>query len=271
MSQKNMITLSFVTAVSIAQAAYAPTALAHDGFNTDCNTNIESEMSFSNNQLTVWTQNKQAITFDKAGYISVDGETLSLNSSQQQLAKSYYQDVESAIPMVVNVTVEALEVTNIALTAAFTGLLGEDSELPRMIGSKLEEISKAIEDHVYQDTNSLTFNSTYFEQDLGFDENIDEEIEAIQEEIMSTAMGEVFMALGKAMISGDTDFSNFEQRMEKLGEEIEMKADALAEELEETAKDLCETLQRIDSTENELQSIKGLKDLNMIETHQQKA
>lgn len=262
------IYMSFVkmTALTITcLGALSANVYASTNFDTSCEANINGELSFADNQLLVKSTTKQDIVIMADGLVLVDGKTIDMNGQQTQLAKRYYQDVEASIPMVVDVTVEALRITNIALTEVFTGLLGEDSQLPSKIKNRLDDVAKAIEDHVYQNPDSLTFNSAYLEKDLGLDDNLDAEIENIQNELVSEAMGEMFVLLGKAMLSGDSDFSKFEQRMEKLGEEIEQRVESASVQIEKAAEKLCDKMHSLDETENQLQSVQELRHLDMID------
>ncbi len=255
------------TALSIACVGLVSTNVyAHNTIDTSCKANINGDLSFANNQLLVKSTSKEDIVIMPDGLVLVDGKPISLNRQQTGLAKRYFEDVEASIPMVVDVTVEALKITNIALNEVFTGLLGEDSALPGKIKSRLDDLADAIEDHVYQDPDSLTFNTAYLEEDLGFDDNLDAEIESIQNELVAEAMGEMFILLGKAMLTGDSDFSNFEQRMNKMGEEIEQRVESASVQIEEAAEKLCDKIHSLDETENQLQSVHELRHLNMIDT-----
>lgn len=272
---------SSIAAISLLIASSSASAVAfednksdkydyHKGFSTSCDSNFNGEMSFTNNTLTVITEENETLLFDANGRVLVDGKLITLNASEQASAQQYFASVERAIPMVTTIAIEAINITNLALTETFTALLGDDSQLPKTINDKLSKLAKGIESHVYQNPESLTFDSAYFENDLGFDNNIEQEIEEMTEEMMSSAVGEVLMALGKAMMSGG-DTSDFETRMENMGKDIELRAEALAKELEAKAENLCGTLREIDDTENQLQSVEALRHLNMVDVHKQKA
>lgn len=257
--------ISHIAAAFALSCAINQPAFAHNDFHLSCETNVSGNLSFANNELTVVSESGKTMLFKPTGVVSVDGNSLNLNSREQKLAQTYYSDIEASIPMVVDITVEALNITKVALTEVFKGFLGEQSELPNLIDNKLTDATKAIEDHVYQNPDSLTFNSTYLSEDLGFDESLDQEIDEIKDELISSMMGQILISMGQSLFSGDTDFSDFEQRMEKMGEEIEQKADIMSKALEEKAELLCEKMQRLNTTENELSKIDGLSELNLID------
>jgi hypothetical protein len=240
-------------------------AFAQSDYQLSCDANITSNIAFANNQLTVESSKQEKILFTSTGVVYVDDQKINLNKEEQAKAQQYFRDAEDAIPMVVEITVEALNVTNMALTEVFKGLLGEKSVLPQTLNKRINEISNAIQEHVYQDPNSLTFNSAHLKGDIGLGENLDQEIEAIKQEIISSMMGQLIVAIGQSMMNGDGNFSELEARMNTLGKDIETKAEALADRLKEKSTTLCDKIQSLDETENELNQIESLRYLDTIE------
>jgi uncharacterized coiled-coil protein SlyX len=60
--------------------------------------------------------------------------------------------------------------------------------------------------------------------------------------------------------------SEFEQRMETWGEDLEFRLESQAAALEEKADALCEVLQKADYAEGQMQAtISGLDDLNLLD------
>lgn len=263
--------LSISTIAMLGALSFSGTIYAHDFNNNTCNTNIDGEISFANNLLEVKSDNDEAIVFNKLGKVSIDGTNIDLSSIQQAAAKAYYENVEASIPLLVEISTEAIDMTRVALTEVFSEILDSNSNLPTVIGNKLEDVSKSIKNHVYADPNSLTFNTQYLEEELGFDNGFDQKLEEIKEEVMASFMGEIFMGIGKAMMNGNGNFDDFEGRMEALGKDIEEKAESLAEKLEQKTQGLCEKFQAIDQAETELQSVKELRGLDIIQVRMQKA
>jgi hypothetical protein len=254
-----------LTAIAVTfTSLFAVNAFAQSDYQLSCDTNINSNIEFANNQLVVKSTKDEDILFKSNGVVFVDGKEISLTSEEQSLTKSYYSDVEASIPMVVDITVEALNITSVALTEVFKGLLGENTQLPAKLDLRINGVATAIKEHVYQDPDSLTFNSGYLKGDLGLGDNLDEEIEEIKEEVVSSMMGQLLMAIGKSMLNGDGNFADLEQRMTTLGQDIEQKAQALAKGLEEKSKSLCDKIKSLDDTEEQLRKIDELRYLDTI-------
>lgn len=254
-----------LSAISFALTAFfGANAFAHDNYQLSCDTNITSNIIFADNQLTVQSTSNEDILFNSTGEVKVDGKVINLTPEEQILTKRYFDEVEATIPLVVDITVEALKITNLALTEVFTGLLGDDSQLPKTLNTRINKVADAIKTHVYQNPNSLTFNSAYLKDDLGLSDDLETEIESIKEEVISTMMGELMVSLGKAMLSGDSDFSKLESRMNNLGKNIDEKAEILGDKLEKHSIELCDRILIIDDTEAQLRSINALRNLDTI-------
>ena len=256
--------LSLATFTLLGLFAFSSSSFAIEEQHNSCDTNINGEVNFADNLLQVTDKNNDLVVFNKDGEVSLNGKSLTLSNAQKQSAKAYYENIEQAIPMAVDVTLEALNIANIAISEVFVGLLSEETQLPKMLDKKFKEISTSITNYVYQNPESLTFNSQYFEKDLGFEQGVEKEIEAIQEEVMASFMGEVMVAMGKAMMSGDTNISDFETRIEQMSSDLEAKTNKLAEQIEQKAYSLCDKLEAIDKAETQLQTVKELRHLNII-------
>ncbi|MFT4653288.1 MAG: hypothetical protein ACJA0G_000195 [Kangiellaceae bacterium] len=243
---------------------FAASTFAQNDDHMSCNANITGNIAFANNELVVKSTKQEDILFKSNGTVFVDGDQIVLTSYQQKLARSYHNDVEASIPIVVDLTIEALKITDMALVEVFTGLLGEGSKLPQKLKLRINDISNSIKTHVYQDPNSLTFNSLYLKDDLGLGADLEQEVEEIKAEIISSVMGQVIVAIGQSMLKGDGEFSELETRMKNLGKDIEKRAQGLAQDLKEKSVNLCEKIKTLDRTETELRKIDELRYLDTI-------
>ena len=65
------------------------------------------------------------------------------------------------------------------------------------------------------------------------------------------------------------DMSEFEQKMERWGEDLEYRLESQAAALEEKGEALCKVLKKADYDEGKMQaSISGLDDLNLLDIDQ---
>jgi len=79
-------------------------------------------------------------------------------------------------------------------------------------------------------------------------------------------MGRILIAIGTQMLWEGGDMSEFEQKMERWGEDLEYRLESQAASLEEKGEALCEVLKKADYAEGKMQaSIKGLNRLNLLD------
>jgi hypothetical protein len=254
-----------IAPIFIWTSLFAASAMAQNDYQMSCKADITSNIIFANNQLIVKSTKQEDILFEADGTVLVNGRQIALTKEEKKLTQRYYKDVEDSIPIVVDISLAALKITSMAVTEVFTGLLGKDSELPQKLNTRINEVANAVKEHVYQDPNSLTFNSAYLKDDLGIGNELDQEIEALKEELISSMMGQFIIAIGKSILDGDGNFAELETRMNDIGKDIEKRAEALAKGLKEKSLGLCDKIKRLDKTEVELRKIDALRYLNTID------
>lgn len=246
-------------------ALFSTQAYAADNDHTSCNVNITSDIVFANNQLTVQSTKQEAILFKSDGSVFVDNKRVTLSENEKEISKSYYKEVESAIPVVVDITVDALTLTEAALAEVFTGLLGPQTKVPSNLTYRISDVANTIKTHVYQDPKSLTFNSAELKNEIGVGSELDAQIEQIKAEVVSSIMGQLIVAVGQSMMTGGTNFSELESRMTNLAQNIEQKAELLGNNLKEKSVGLCDSVKKLDATEAKLRQIAKLQHLNTFE------
>lgn len=258
----------FATALVFTSTA---SAQMHRLQNDACEVNVNGEIVLANNTVTITSKQNDVVLLNEDGSASVNGQTLQLNAEQQQSVSSYVTGLETAIPKAINLAAKAIELTNFALTEVFVGILGEDSKLPKMLNDKLNSLQQKLESHIYQTPDSVTFNSAFFGGTDASDSQFSQDIDAAVEEVMGSAMAELFVSIGKSMMSGGGSFENIEEKMATLGDNIEAAITDKSDELEADALDLCETLQAVDMHETELQKIPELQRLDFLNVSSKQA
>nr|WP_168711069.1 DUF2884 family protein [Ningiella ruwaisensis] len=273
---KKLLATLCVTALFYAPNSYSLTydssILNTKNFrNTTCDIKVNGDIVIDQDKVTITERNADIIILTDKGSASVNGQTLALTSEEQSYVKDYVDGIKSAVPQAIELAAKAIAITNTALTEVFTGLLGEDSQLPKMINKKLSDLQNLLEEQVYQKPNSYTFNQAFFGSDGELKGELEQSLNSAVEEITATAMGEFMMLLGKSMMSGEGSAKDFQTRMENLGDNIESQITEQSKALEDDANRLCDTLQKVDDTESNLQKINGLNRLDFLKLTQKSA
>ncbi|MFC3121235.1 DUF2884 family protein [Agaribacter flavus] len=245
-------------------------ANAHD-FNSignKCDINFEGEVRITNGQIAIQHGESQTLIIEKSGEVHQTGHSLDLNSQQKDIASRYYKQINQAVPQAVSLAEDAVEIANTALTKVFTGFFGDDSQFVKSMNDSILAIEKEVKSAIFPEDGVIVFGKSVFTDGGNVSGTLGKQIEDTVEALISEGMGEIFMALGRSMLNGDGNFSDFEARMEKLGADIESEVETQAASLEHSAKAFCDSLVELDKTETQLQTIEAFKNIDMINVKQ---
>ncbi|AUI83803.1 DUF2884 family protein [Alteromonas macleodii] len=256
--------------VALTSALMSGHAFAHDSSfqNNSCDMELDGHIQYYQGDLTVKMDNGSVMTIDSHHNMTINGESVSLDSEQQRWVSEYYNNIDIAIPMTLNIASEGLQIANVAVTEVFTELLGGDQ-----MGDDFRELFDSLETKLntsfYDDAGNIRVDSTKFDEPGWFDESWEQEFEAQIESLISESMGRILIAVGTQMLWEGGDMSEFEQKMERWGEDLEYRLESQAAALEEKGDALCKVLKKADYAEGKMQaSISGLDDLNLLDIDQ---
>ena len=256
--------------IALTGALMSGHAFAHDSSfqNNSCDMELDGHIQYYQGDLTVQMDNGLVMTIDSHHNMTIDGESVSLDSEQQRWVSEYYNNIDIAIPMTLNIASEGLQIANVAVTEVFTELLGGDQ-----MGDDFRELFDSLETKLntsfYDDAGNIRVDSTKFDEPGWFDESWEQEFEAQIESLISESMGRILIAVGTQMLWEGGDMSEFEQKMERWGEDLEYRLESQAAALEEKGDALCKVLKKADYAEGKMQaSISGLDDLNLLDIDQ---
>ena len=256
--------------VALTSTLMSGHAFAHDSSfqNNSCDMELDGHIQYYQGDLTVQMDNGLVMTIDSHHNMTIDGESVSLDSEQQRWVSEYYNNIDIAIPMTLNIASEGLQIANVAVSEVFTELLGGDQ-----MGDDFRELFDSLETKLntsfYDDAGNIRVDSTKFDEPGWFDESWEQEFEAQIESLISESMGRILIAVGTQMLWEGGDMSEFEQKMERWGEDLEYRLESQAAALEEKGDALCKVLKKADYAEGKMQaSISGLDDLNLLDIDQ---
>ena len=253
-----------LAAIAIATALTTTPAFADIGAGS-CDISMQGDVSWQKGVLTLNTPDDQEIVITPAHNLSLNGQTVSLNNSQQQYVTSYYQQIEMAVPMTLNITYDALELAGGAINEAFGELLGADNGLVEDLDEMFTDLRTEMNTHFYDEDGEMRISSEDFDDNGWASERWEDKYEEKVEDIIANSTGRLLIAVGKAMLAGDDDFEEFEQHMENWEEDFEQRVEAKSSAIEARADELCEILKKADYAENKMQKhIPGLESLNML-------
>jgi hypothetical protein len=239
-------------------------AYANNFQNDVCEVNLNGDLVLSSGEVTLTDLNSDVIVLTKAGEASLNGKSVSLSQAEQAHVREYVSGIEEAVPKALELASKAIELTNYALTEVFTGLLGEQSRLPKVLNEKLDALKRKLDAHIYQQPDAITFNGSFFGMNKEQKSEFEADIDAAVEEVLSSAMAEMFVALGRGMLSGNGNLQDLERKMETLSANLEQTIETESEKLADDALKLCTSLDELDRHEAMLQNVEQLKHLDFF-------
>ncbi len=237
----------------------------------ECNVNIDGNLKLENDILTITTEQDDVISIESNHQLYVNGEEVSLSRSEQRWVKDYYDGIYSAVPQAASIAVEGVALASDAISEVFGGLLGADTQAIDKITVKLSDIGDKIHDNFYAEDGSIRVDSAHFSDGDMFGEEWENEFEAAVEDVISSSIGQILVAIGTQMMFGDNEAGDFDQRMASFTDDLEMRMEQQAAIIEEKADGLCYLVADIDYAENKLQdNVSELSDLNVFSVEKNK-
>lgn len=225
----------------------------------------DSNMSFSSDSCNLEFNNTLAITpdtvnikaesgevvIDQDGNLQINGEAQSLSAADQTLLARYSSDVRGQVPQVAEIAMEGVALAGVALSE-----VGNAFGLKNM--ATMEQMMSEIGDEIhaaFYDGGTFIMDQGRFDN-IGdtFDSKFDQQMEQAMEEMIMESIGSLLITLGSEMLSSGGDMSEFEQRMERMGEQIEEKVELQAKNIEQRADQMCFDFKDLAMQEDELQA-----------------
>lgn len=241
-------------------------AFAHDtNFSSDsCDVDLNAGLRINQN-LIEFSKNDEALyqIIDNETLI-VNGQEISLNSSQQQLVTDYSSRIREVVPEVKELAVDAIDLAVDGVNLAFNELLGEGNDLGEELTAQLHEIRDEVDIRFGSDKEFYISENGNLEGDF-FGEEFEQRIEGIVEETIQNSIGSLLIAVGQEMLFSGGDIDSFETKMENFGQQIEHEMESRGKELEHKGEALCQSILAIDKLEEQLTNeIDALSGYNVI-------
>jgi hypothetical protein len=238
-------------------------------FASQCNVELNGNMQLENKILAITLDNDTRLTIDQDKTLYIDGIALTLDTQQQRWVDNYYDGINQAVPQAAAIATEAVALASTALNEVFTKLLGSDNSALADLSDKLRSLDQQIQYNFYADNGDIRLYSESFKNGGFFGEQWEAQFEGAIEDLVTESIGHLIVAIGTQLIFSGGDTEEFEQKMERFGQQMEQKVEYQAEALEEKANVLCSTLAKVDFAETQLQKIEQLADLDVIQLHDQ--
>ncbi|MEO2268928.1 YggN family protein [Pseudoalteromonas sp. YIC-656] len=253
--------LAIISAIGLSGAAYAGDTNSISFGSEQCNIEFKNDVRIDPQRIEITNEQNQHLVFEH-GELSIDGKSVELNDQQQQALTNYADNVRTYMPEVAQIALDGVKIAGVAIEEVGTafGIQSSDAltELVEQIGVNIE--------HTFYQNGAFVMGKKTFEQ-LGNDiENqFDEDFERAMEQAVLQSIGSVFIALGSELIGSGGNMDEFEQRMERLGEQVEQRVELQAANIEKRADALCVSFTELAAQEQQLIGmVPELKDYQLL-------
>ncbi|MBC3766448.1 YggN family protein [Neptunicella marina] len=237
----------------------------------ECDMDLQQGILVNDNQIRIVEDYRTLYQINGDNQLIVQGDWLMLNEQQNQLLAEFSHGIHYAMPKMVLLATEGVDIAISTVENVYLGLVGEDHTSYKRLSSALKRVKRKVgkkfihtEDYYYIGPRSLE------NVDLLVDAKMEEEIE----HAIKTSIGGILSAIAGLTSDGDAQtqqrMDNLSLRLETMGAEIERQVGPRAQTLRNKAKWFCGKMKRLDDVENQLRkSIPQLQPFDVIVTGHQ--
>ncbi|RTE85579.1 MULTISPECIES: DUF2884 family protein [Gammaproteobacteria] len=215
----------------------------------ECKISVDHELHVSSEQVRLIDDGHEMWRIDAQGDLYVEGVYSAQPDNIQEMLVDYKEGVERQTEAVVYVMGEALEITSEALVSVFSEMFSADHRIVQRIEDLHDTLEVEFDSVVYQENGETIVRGQELES---FGDRLGDTIEQEVEEIVSSSVGSLLVMVGRELIKGGGDMSDFEQRMENMGADLEARIEERTVRIEERADQMCDEIIVLNQIESEL-------------------
>ncbi|GHF96346.1 DUF2884 family protein [Thalassotalea marina] len=215
---------------------------------------------------------EQGITFVQINHdrqLFVQGREVYLSDQQTHLVKQYATGIREQVPEIVSIAIESVDVGLNAVNKVVASVTGENSSSHQRLQKKFDELQWRLKKRFKHSDDSFYIAPQDFDElEEVFAGAFEQEIEALVTESIGTMLGAVGQAIEDTRENNERREESFEQRMESMGDVLELEISSDVNIVEQKTIEICEKLIALDSIETALnENIDQLSSFNLIQAH----
>lgn len=257
----------FVTFLVLFPVSFYATA-------NQCNIDFNYGVIIDEQRIRILEKEQTLIQINKQEQVFVGGREITLNQSEKSLIREYSLSIREQVPQIVSIALESVNLGLKAVNRVIASLTGENSAIQQKLQGKFEELEWRLKARFNHSNNSYYIAPQDF---ADFDDILEGTFENEIKEIVSKSIGTLLIAVGEAVANKNSEdetlnntekrISTFDERMQLMGEEIELEISPQALLLKNRAESFCNALRKLDQLEQQInQKIPELQQLNLLET-----
>lgn len=220
-----------------------------------CNINFDKDITMSNELVSVNEAGIELWRINNQGQLWIKDHAVNTDASTQQLLLDYQAGIRSQTLETVALVEDALVLAADAVSSVFAELTGNTANSNPALQTALDKVKTHTANIVVRSGETINIYGSRFSH---IDDAFGKEFEQAIEEAVTSSMGNIFMLVGKAMVSGEGNFEQrmeaFGERMERFGEDLEARIDDKAKGMEQRGEIICASLKELDMLESQIQT-----------------
>jgi DUF2884 family protein len=220
-----------------------------------CDVNFNYGVVIDPSHLRIIKHGQTLVQINGESQLFINGRELSLTKPQQQILSQYSQGIRTQVPEIVAIAIEGIDLGLKAVNKIIGSLTGENSAAHQKIQEKFNELQNRLRLRFNQSDQNFYIAPQDFDD---FDEIIAGDLEQEIQEIVSNSIGTILSAVGDAMTTSNEDdlehrVETMTERIEKIGENLEIAIDKPADKLNAKTAKFCQNLIQLDHSESLMQ------------------
>lgn len=234
----------------------------------ECSLNFQDDLLISSQQAQLLRADKPVWQINQQGELYLQGKQVDTDAQTRQQLQQYQAGLHHNAQQTVVLVADALDLASSAINRFFTEFDIDASTARAKIDSALDNMRRNTEQVVLtQGDNIHIYGSKFSQIDAGFEAELSSAIDSSVQEIA----GHVLMKVGQAMASNDgslqVKMTEFGEKMDKFGKELEAELAGKAKQLESRGQQICSNMAALNKLEQQIQQkIPAMQEFDLIKT-----
>ena len=245
--------------------------MASSAYADHCSVNFNYGVVIDPKHVRFLDHGQTKVQINGSHQLFIGGRQIELSTLQQKGLSQYTQGIRNQVPVIVSIAIEGVEIGLKAVNTVIGGLTGENSQTHQKFQEKFDDLHLRLRKRFNHSDQSYYIAPQDFND---FDEIFAGQFEQEIEEIISSSLGSILVAVGEAMTASEDQNSEarvdtFDDRIASLSQNLEFEVGDKAKALESRAAMFCDKLLELDKLEDNIQmNIPQLANFNLIDSGQ---
>lgn len=250
MNNQNLMSRLIVTTALLSASFVAPVMAKMSLNNEQCDVALNYDVTVEPKKLMISDKGVEQYRVDM-GELYVQGEAVRLNAKQANILGQYTDSLSTQVPEAIALVSEVMTIVNHSVTLALSPILGAEAGVH--LDKMMQGIQKRVDTIAYREGDKFYLGAT----ESSIEERFNKEFEQEMEQMLTSSMGSLMMSVGAQIMSSkggtfEEKMTAFSDKMENVGNDIELQMESQSKPLEARANKLCSNLEGLMVLEKEL-------------------